>query len=104
MDCDFDNDAMTCPRCGFVAGWRDWHKNCTGPPTFRDQHPEACRHRGDEVRIETCASCTDGEQWNVKIFACPLRGECTVGKKLPGIVCCALFADCSDFAARGPAG
>ncbi len=21
-DCDFDNEALTCPRCGFVAGGR----------------------------------------------------------------------------------
>lgn len=26
--CDFDNDAMTCPHCGFKAGGRDWNKNC----------------------------------------------------------------------------
>lgn len=28
QDCDFNNDAMTCPACGFVAGGRDWKKNC----------------------------------------------------------------------------
>jgi hypothetical protein len=31
MDCDFNNDAMTCPRCGYKAGGRDWRKNCLGP-------------------------------------------------------------------------
>jgi hypothetical protein len=30
MDCDFDNAAMTCPRCGYAAGGRDWRKNCKG--------------------------------------------------------------------------
>lgn len=28
IDCEFNNDAMTCPRCGFKAGGRDWRKNC----------------------------------------------------------------------------
>lgn len=28
MDCDFDNDATTCPACGFIAGGRDWRMNC----------------------------------------------------------------------------
>jgi hypothetical protein len=29
MACDFDNDAKTCPRCGFVAKARDARKGCT---------------------------------------------------------------------------
>ena len=30
--CDFDNDAMTCRRCGFVAKTRDTRKSCTPKP------------------------------------------------------------------------
>jgi hypothetical protein len=30
-DCDFDNDDIRCPYCGFVAGGRNWRKNCQGP-------------------------------------------------------------------------
>jgi hypothetical protein len=37
MNCDFDNDAMTCPRCGFKAAGRHWKKNCKGPPGLGDR-------------------------------------------------------------------
>lgn len=30
MICDFDNDAMTCPRCHFKAGGRTWRRMCAG--------------------------------------------------------------------------
>ena len=30
IDCNFDNDAMACQVCGFVAGGRDWRRNCPG--------------------------------------------------------------------------
>jgi hypothetical protein len=30
--CDFDNDAMTCQRCGFVAKTRDTRKACIPVP------------------------------------------------------------------------
>jgi hypothetical protein len=39
MDCDFNNDAMICPICGFKAGGRDWHKNCTGPESTGPPRP-----------------------------------------------------------------
>lgn len=29
MDCDFDNAALTCQRCGFVARSRDTRRNCS---------------------------------------------------------------------------
>lgn len=36
MDCDFNNDSLTCPRCGFnvgkIGGARDWRLNCAGVP------------------------------------------------------------------------
>lgn len=31
MDCDFNNDAMTCPQCGYVASSKDIHRNCKKP-------------------------------------------------------------------------
>ena len=33
-NCDFDNDAMTCPWCGYVAGGRNWNKNCLKRPVL----------------------------------------------------------------------
>lgn len=93
-NCDFDNDAMTCPQCGFVAGGKDWKRNCTDHVRAR-QRPDTCSHRGAEIRQQECETCSGHQR--IKVFACPLRGECTIGKKLPVIVCCAVIADCGDF-------
>jgi len=49
IDCDFDNDAMTCPRCGFKAGGRDWHKNClntAGTPAYVADVKQAAKLAG----------------------------------------------------------
>ena len=32
MICDFDNEAMTCPRCNFKAGGRHWKRMCSAVP------------------------------------------------------------------------
>jgi hypothetical protein len=50
-----------------------------------------CRHRGEEVRREPCRTCCGVVQ--LKVFACVVHGECTVGKALPGVACCATCAD-----------
>jgi hypothetical protein len=45
-----------------------------------------CRHRGAELRQVECASC--GGNVRIKVFACALFGECTLGKPLPGVPTC----------------
>ena len=36
LACDFNNDATTCRRCGFVAKTRDTRKSCTPKPGLGD--------------------------------------------------------------------
>ena len=46
----------------------------------------ACIHRGDELRNELCPTCRGGVK--VKVFACGVFGECTIGKRMSQIACC----------------
>lgn len=59
----------------------------------------ACQHLGAATGERQCASCRGGG-YRIKVFACALHVECTIGKQLPGIACC---ASCSHFAAAGEA-
>lgn len=52
-----------------------------------------CRHRGEELRQQACATC--GGNVRIKVFACGLHGECTTHKRLGRIDCC---ATCNDYA------
>jgi hypothetical protein len=52
----------------------------------------ACRHRGGGLRQEVCPSCRGHVR--LKVLACALHGECTVGRPLPGLACC---ATCPDY-------
>ena len=101
MNCNFDNDAMTCPTCGESAmlltkgelspeRCRRLHRECTKAP----KRDAPCENLGAELRREKCKTCTTGEQYTVKVFACSVHGECTIGKKLNGVTCC---ASCSDY-------
>jgi hypothetical protein len=87
--CDFDNDAMTCPRCGFKAGGRDWKKNCAKSP----QITTSCIHLGSELRRVDCQDCQGTVR--LKVFACAIHGQCTLRKRLDGVKCCAA---CGDYA------
>jgi hypothetical protein len=57
----------------------------------------ACVHRGAQAREQACPSCRGHVR--LKVFACAVHGECTVGKALAGLACC---ATCPDFAAGSP--
>ena len=46
-----------------------------------------CVHLGDEIRRQECKSCKGVVQ--IKVMSCAVFGECTIGKDLPGIECCA---------------
>ncbi len=91
----------TCPDCKRTArlntGVRH-HCACgkvvespAGPPAHpRPSRPAStaskavCKHRGDQQRLQWCDPC----RGDIKVFACELYGECTLGKKLDGIACC----------------
>ena len=47
-----------------------------------------CRYLGNAVRCQQCESCQGTVR--IKIRACELYGECTIGKKLDSIACCAM--------------
>lgn len=62
-----------------------------GPGQNRHGTPPAnrsalCQHLGDQLRNEPCQTCRGDVQ--VKVFACGIHGECTLGKELPHIACC----------------
>lgn len=53
-----------------------------------------CRHRGSESRRVECPTCSGTVR--IKVFACSLKGECTLGQPVDGIPCC---ATCEEFEA-----
>lgn len=69
---------------------------------FTDHPPErcfasceaggVCLYQAAETRRQACESC--GGNMQIKIFACAVHGECTLGQPLDGIACC---ATCADF-------
>lgn len=81
-----------CDRCG-----RD-KKNVKVLPIHRLCEPvrssQFCGRLGELMRSEECGDCTSKPK--IKVFACALHGECTLGKPLDGLACCATCADYSD--------
>ena len=68
-------------------------------PTYHKDAPSPkprgpCAHLGAEVRQLVCETCTG--KTRIKVFACAIHGECTVGKQLEGLACC---AGCKDYTA-----
>jgi GTP cyclohydrolase II len=61
------------------------------------ERPHACPHRGEVLRLETCVGCCG--QVRLKVFACRLHGECTLGD-LPTVRRC--DAGCPDHRALSP--
>lgn len=52
-----------------------------------------CIYRGDEVRRVFCPTCCGGGV-QVKVFSCEIHGECTIGKQIGDVKCCAGCLDC----------
>ncbi|MFQ5732191.1 MAG: hypothetical protein ACE5KM_09570 [Planctomycetaceae bacterium] len=85
-----------------------WHRLCQtrqgyfqlweagrGPGQNTKRNPAAefpCRHQGEHLRVQQCRSCAGSVR--LKVFACPLHDECTIGKTISGIACCTL---CDDY-------
>lgn len=70
--------------------WERGQGPCLGSPARTDP----CQHRGEQVSTIGCASC--GKTIELKVFACVLHEECTLGNPQDGIACC---QNCPDFAA-----
>jgi hypothetical protein len=58
-----------------------------------------CEHRGDLLGYQECETCRGTTK--IKLFACALHGQCTLGRKLEGIACCAP-GQCGDYLAKIP--
>ena len=83
-----------CPKCKARVRTKfcdsaKLHRTCgTATPAIKPQPKRGpCAHLGAEVRREQCQSCAGTVL--VKIMACQAFGECTLGKELPGVQCCA---------------
>jgi hypothetical protein len=50
------------------------------------------------LRQESCPSCRGHVR--LKVFACVVHGECTIGKAIAGLACCAC---CPDYDPGTPA-
>lgn len=59
--------------------------------------PAACRHRGAMTRDVQCPSCR--AHVLIKVYACQRHKECTLGRALDGILCCATCWDYQPVAA-----
>jgi hypothetical protein len=56
-----------------------------------------CSHFGAETRQQVCDSCR-GKQ-RIKVFACAVHGECSLGKQLEGVAYC---KGCKEYAPTPP--
>ena len=68
------------------VGWVYPHGVQAGPNAI------PCIHLGEDLRLQQCESC--GGNIQLKVFACDIYKECTLGKKLEGLQCCAM---CKDY-------
>lgn len=83
-----------CPICRVIdrPGYEAVRDRLRGPLALPTVPRPVCRHLGEERRREGCKTCKGHVE--VKVMACALHREATVGKPLPGIPCC---ADCADW-------
>ena len=80
-----------CQKCG-----REWlsryadpamiHRPCSTNATAAERQGR-CEHRGEELRQVDCPSCKG--HIRVKVLGCDVFGECSIGKPIPGLACCA---------------
>lgn len=89
----YETGIYTCQNCS--------QRHVKIPPSQRAHYPKRlckeppgrCHHLGAEIRREDCTGCK-GKRTQIKVFACAVHGECTLGKKLDGLACC---AGCKDY-------
>jgi hypothetical protein len=67
-------------------------QSCAKPASPLPKEP--CVHRGAETRRVASTICCGGEKTRIKVFACAVHGECTIGTKFQGIQCC---ASCGEY-------
>lgn len=84
---------VICQRCGRSARANrpDPRIRCNRTPA--PAKPGPCRQIGPEQRRVECDGCKGTVL--IKIFACSIHGECTIGRKIDPIACC---KGCADYA------
>jgi hypothetical protein len=61
------------------------------PAAIGDSVSTVCLHRGPVLREVPCLACRG--QVRVKVFGCRIHIECTLGRMLADVACCAACAD-----------
>ncbi len=65
MDCDFDNAALSCPRCGFdvgaIDGDKTWRRNCPGRRLLGDWIASALAWLG--IHKRPGCGCEKRQSW-----------------------------------------
>jgi hypothetical protein len=58
-------------------------------------YPWDCLIRQDKVRTAPCVVCTQrtGKPIQAIVYACPIHGECTLARKIEGVVTCKTCPD-----------
>lgn len=93
--CQGTADGLTAEECAvYRANWERLVK--FGAKDAALEQRATCSHLGEERRREPCETCCG--KVLLKIFACELRGECTIERPLAGVACC---SGCGDYGARG---
>jgi len=90
-----DGRLWKCTRnnCGHESLVRTHHneppkrQNCGGA-----KPAERCQYLGSLHSEKGCDSCQG--KVRIKLFDCAVHGQCSIGKALPGIACC---ASCPDY-------
>lgn len=89
---------LVCQQCGHVRWTKTPPEKCgrecvadNARPT-RDVIANPCAHVGEETGEIDCPSC--GGHVRVKLFACAVYEKATLGKRVPGVACC---ARCRDY-------
>lgn len=77
LDCEVDNEAMTCPHCKWVAPSRIVHRNC---PTKMNRWPEPWQ-AGDWLAIFFVAAGVTPSRWNWARAKLGYTNPCRCGER-----------------------
>jgi hypothetical protein len=89
----------TCNWCGIVVPLNALQHDCdkhlivvpAGETDVQDKAQDKvkapCKFRGEPIRLVICQSCASKPR--IKTFACELFQECTIGKEVAPLACCA---------------
>ena len=78
------------------------------PAILKRARPLPCVHLGNETGERVvCGSCLDSEgqptRTKIKLFACDVHGQCSLGMKLDGLACCSHGkTGCLDYSPKLP--